>query len=434
MYTIPFGKKDITVSLEGKDLIWERTSSENYHSIDLKEAVFKAMESPEGCEPLSIQLRKENPKSILLLIDDNTRSTPQRIILPVVLDYLDSCGISDSQIKILICLGTHRALSEEEIRNHIGPTIFNRIECTNLNQNDDQFVDFGCTKLGIPIQISKFVLSHDYKIAIGNIIPHMYAGWAGGAKMIQPGVTSSLTTGKTHLLAARHIQEILGNPENPVRLEMETIARTAGLNFIINTVLNDEGRTVAVVGGDLVEAHRKGCKLGEPLFSMTIPQKADIVIAGAKPADRDLWQGFKPLNNCGIAVKDGGTLILVIDAPEGIAPDHKQLVAYGTGGSEAVEKAIKDGSATDEVAAATYLAYWNTRKRITIVLVTNGISREEAKLIGCETASNIEEAIKIAESNYHGLQGGKPTYGLIKYGADLIIKCSNFIIEKSKNL
>ena len=56
----------------------------------------------------------------------------------------------------------------------------------------------------------------------------------------------------------------------------------------------------------------------------------------SRPADRDLRQGFKPVNNCGMVVKDGGTLILLIPAPEGIAPDHTQLVDFGTACAEEV--------------------------------------------------------------------------------------------------
>ena len=94
-------------------------------------------------------------------------------------------------------------------------------------------MDLGVTPLGIPIQVSRRYLESDIRIAVGNIIPHMYAGWAGGAKMVQPGVTSAVTTGRTHLIAGPLVYETLGEVDNPVRKEMEEIAVRSGLKFIL---------------------------------------------------------------------------------------------------------------------------------------------------------------------------------------------------------
>ena len=86
-------------------------------------------------------------------------------------------------------------------------------------------------------------------IAVGNVIPHMYAGWAGGAKMVQPGFTSAVTTGRTHLIAGPRVYQILGNIDNEVRKEMETIAVKSGLKFIVNVVLDASGTVAGGVAG-----------------------------------------------------------------------------------------------------------------------------------------------------------------------------------------
>src|SRR5208283_5337046 len=136
------------------------------------------------------------------------------------------------------------------------------------------------------------------------------------------------------------------------------------------------------------QAHRAGVELARPIYTLHLPEVPDIVIASSHPADRDLWQGFKPVNNCGMLVKDGGTLILLIPAPEGIAPDHMQLVDFGTTPAEEVLALVAAGKVADEVAAATYLAYDRTRRRIHVALVTDGISGEEAAQIGA-TATTV---------------------------------------------
>ena len=123
------------------------------------------------------------------------------------------------------------------------------------------------------------------------------------------------------------------------------------------------------------------------------------------------------MNNCGIAVRDNGVLILVIDAPEGIAPDHLELVEFGTSGTEAVLKLLEQGRVRDRVAAATYMAFWNTARRINVILVSNGITDQGAKKIGIRSVGTIDEAFKLACSV---LGTDKPTVGVIPYGADVI--------------
>ena len=415
--TIPFGISNLTCRLPAASIAWIMEEEEGQPAVDIPKAVLDAIEHPIGTAPLQQLLNRKPEGSILILIDDNTRATPQHLILPVLLEAMKGYGVKPEQITLMVCLGTHRALDEQELQERVGDEVYRDYRCINLPQDDADFLDLGTTKAGTPIQVSSFYMAHDFKIAIGNIIPHMYAGWAGGAKMIQPGVTSSLTTARTHLLAARYISTILGNVENPIRLEMEEIARTTGLDFIINTVINNLSEVVALVGGDVVQAHRRGVALAEPIFTRTIDARVPIVIAGAKPAERDLWQGFKPLNNCGLAVEDDGVLILVIEAPEGISPDHQELVALGTRTTAEVLAMLERKEIQDEVAAATYMAYRATKERMSVILVTTGISAVEAAKIGAYAVPTMDEALVLAAK----LTSGK-TIGIIPYGADVIIR------------
>jgi len=415
--TIPFGTSELTFKLPAANIAWVLDEDEGQPAVDITKAVLEVIEHPIGTAPLQQLLNRKPEGSILILIDDNTRATPQHLILPVLLEAMRGYGVKPEQITLMVCLGTHRPLDVQELQQRVGDEVYRQYRCINLPQSNTDFIDLGTTKAGTPIQVSSLYMAHDFKIAIGNIIPHMYAGWSGGAKMIQPGVTSSLTTARTHLLAAKHISTILGNVENPIRLEMEEIARTTGLDFIINTVINNLSEVVALVGGDVVLAHRLGVALAEPIFARTIDKRVPIVIAGAKPADRDLWQGFKPLNNCGLAVEGGGVLILVIEAPEGISPDHQELVALGSRTTVEVLAMLERKEIQDEVAAATYMAYRVTKERVSIILVTSGISATEAAKIGAFAVTTMDEALALAAK----LTSSK-TIGIIPYGADVIIR------------
>jgi len=413
--TLPYGHSTRTIDVPSKNLAWIEGPGHGPAIPDIAAAVRNAIRNPIGSPTLG-ELVKRHGKRTLLLVDDSTRSTPQALILPILLDELNAAGVSDSDISIMVALGTHRHMRHRELAERVGAAVLNRVPVFNLSQDPKDFVDLGVTPLGIPIHVSRRYLESEISIAVGNIIPHMYAGWAGGAKMVQPGVTSAVTTGRTHLIAGPRVYEILGNVDNEVRKEMETIAIQSGLKFILNVVLDASGTVAGVVAGDVVKAHRAGVEIARPIYTIQLKERPDIVVASSHPADRDLWQGFKAVNACGMLVKDGGTLILMIPAPEGIAPDHQPLVDFGTTPGDAVLAMVAEGRVADEVAAATYLAFDQTRKRITVALVSDGISNQEATKIGI-TSTNVFPDVLAAALARHGSEA---RIGVITQGADIM--------------
>ena len=416
---LPYGHEERTIEIPSENLAWIEGPKHAPPIPDINAAVRDVIRNPIG-SPTLTELVARHGKRTLLLVDDSTRSTPQKLILPILLDELNAAGVPDSEISAMIALGTHRRMEHKEIAERVSEAVLHRIPVTNLSHDPKDFVDLGVTPLGIPIHVSRRYLESPITIAIGNIIPHMYAGYAGGAKMVQPGVTSALTTGRTHLIAGPRVYEILGNVDNEVRKEMETIAIQSGLKFIVNVVLDASGDVAGVVAGDVVKAHRAGVDIARPIYTLNLTERPDIVVASSHPADRDLWQGFKPVNNCGMLAKDGGTLILMIPAPEGIAPDHTQLVDFGTTPGDKVMELVNAGLVKDEVAAATYLAFDQTRRRLNVILVSDGISDSEARKIGITATTDFNEALATALKRH----GRDARIGVVTQGADIMAKFS----------
>ena len=52
-----------------------------------------------------------------------------------------------------------------------------------------------------------------------------------------------------------------GRADSPARQNIEEAARIAGLDFILNVVINSKKEIVAAVAGDFIEAHRKGAEI-----------------------------------------------------------------------------------------------------------------------------------------------------------------------------
>lgn len=412
---LPYGNETRSVAIPEANLAWVDGPKNAPPAADLRSAVRDAIRNPIGSPALK-ELVEKHGKKTLILVDDGTRSTPQAMILPILLDELNEAGVADSDISVMVGLGTHRRMNDTELTARVGEAVWQRVTVENLSQKPEDFVDMGVTPLGVPIHVSRRYLESEISIAVGNIIPHMYAGWAGGAKMVQPGVTSALTTARTHLMAGPRVYEILGQVDNPVRAEMEQIAVKSGLKFIVNVVLNAHSEVVAVVAGDVIQAHRRGVEIARPIYTLELDEQPDIIVASSHPADRDLWQGFKPVNNCGMLVKDGGTLILLHPAPEGIAPDHTTLVELGQTPAETVKRMVEEGKIADEVAAATYLAYDQTRRRIQVTLISDGISPEEGAKIGLCATTDFDQALQDALIRH----GKNARIGVITHGADII--------------
>src|SRR5205085_5002054 len=57
---------------------------------------------------------------VLILIEDGTRGTPIPRVLPYVLNELHEAGIADDAITLLTAQGTHREMTEDELKQKLG--------------------------------------------------------------------------------------------------------------------------------------------------------------------------------------------------------------------------------------------------------------------------------------------------------------------------
>jgi nickel-dependent lactate racemase len=110
-------------------------------------------------------------------------------------------------------------------------------------------------------------------------------------------------------MAAKVLDQMLGNADNPIRLEIESIARNSGLTMILNTVMNSDGSIAKVVAGDLVAAHREGVKYAQMVYCAEIPVTPDVMVVNAYPGCLDLWQTGKGMTAGAMLLKPGGDMI-----------------------------------------------------------------------------------------------------------------------------
>ena len=281
-----------------------------------EEEVRRALREPVGA-PLLRDIVKPGEK-IAVITSDITRPCPSYQMLPALLDELAAAGVQDSDITIVIAVGSHRANTDEEIRKLVGEAVFGRIRC--INSNSAGYVHVGETAVGTPIDICTPVAEADRRICLGNIEYHYFAGYSGGAKAIMPGVSTRAAIQSNHSMMVRDeacAGKIAGNP---IREDIEAAAAVLGVDYILNVVLDEHKKIVKAVAGDVTAAHREGVKFLDSLYQKKIAKEADIVVAsqGGAPKDLNLYQTQKALNNAKAAVRQGGVIVLMGSCREGL--------------------------------------------------------------------------------------------------------------------
>ena len=422
-FQLPYGNQELALSVEDKNFLFYASPVRTAPVPDQAVLLRESLDHPIGARRLEESVRPG--MKIVVIVDDVTRPTPKKMILAEVLRRLKTGGVGSGQIKIVIGLGTHRKMTQAEISRYLGDENIQGHELVHIGYQDrSRFVNLGTSENGTPIEVYREVVEADYKVAIGNIVPHTIAGWGGGAKMIQPGVCSEATTAVTHLMAAtqQQVLDVCGCADNLCRQEMEKIAGQVGLDFIVNTVLNEQKRILGVFSGHYIRAHRAGVELARQVLCPVIPAQADILVASANPAHIDFWQGCKPYIFSMHGVRPGGVLIFAIDGSEGLcgnAPQHEAtLRKYSLRPFEELKELVAKGEIDDVVGIHVPLFHATVRHRVTTICVSTGFSREDKQCLGFLHADTLEDALKGA----FAMTSPEAKVGIIPYAGETLVR------------
>ena len=327
-------------------------------------------------------------KSACILASDITRPAPSHLMLPPLIRRLNCLGIAD--LKIVFALGTHRRMTAEEecLLLH---------DCTSLPyvQHDPKnCISLGETRRGTPVEILDTVASSDLIVATGNIEYHYYAGYSGGAKAVLPGVSSERSVIKNHELM-RDPLSTTGRLDSPVRQDMEDAAKIAGLDFILNVVLNGKKEIVQSVAGDFISAHRIGAATVDRMYRRSVrPAEIVVTCAGGRPKDLNLFQAQKALDNAKNAALPGGSIILVAECCEGLGhPVFERWAREATSAEDCWERFGREYEFGGHKAA--FLAKQSMQHHLILV---SALPRERAEMCYFTPAATLEEALQLAKA------------------------------------
>jgi nickel-dependent lactate racemase len=176
--------------------------------------------------------------TVCIIVDDYTRSTPTSEILSFLLPALEAKGIKKKNVFFLFASGSHLLMNEKEKRARLSDDIFeNYCSMDHLFFDKSNLVKKGNFDDGAPIYINKYALEADIRIAVGTLVPHMPAGFSGGAKMLLPGIAGEDTVHHMHVVGALYPKQAIGITDTLPRKLMEVLAQTAEPFAILNVIL-----------------------------------------------------------------------------------------------------------------------------------------------------------------------------------------------------
>ena len=311
-----FGTGVQTVEVPDKNLMGVLMSNDVPRELMNEAEVVRALENPIGTPRLKEIVHPG--EKIAIITSDITRPCPSYRILPALLDELYAAGCRAEDVTLVFALGSHRGHTPEEMKKLAGERAFNEIRCVDSDRAD--CVHMGVTDAGTPVDITRAVAEADRRICLGNIEYHYFAGYSGGAKAIMPGVSTREAIQCNHRMMVREEAHAGNLDTNPLRQDLEQAAQICGVDFIVNVVLDEHKQIVRAVAGDLVKAHREGCRFLDKMYLKELDSRADIVLVsqGGAPKDLNLYQTQKALDTAKHAVKNGGTIILIGSCKEGL--------------------------------------------------------------------------------------------------------------------
>lgn len=351
-----------------------------------------------------------------IAVTDRTRSTPNTLIVPILLDQLNALGIPDERITVISGGGMHAADTPDELVRNVGQVVVDRVDViTNDPDNDDVMVDLGTTKIGTPVEVHQCFAEADIKIGVTNVMPCMLAGWSGSGKIVMPGVSSRRAIYHNHKFFVEPLMELgcaslmgVMPPENPIRADIEDFATISGIDLLVNTVLNSERQLVDVFSGQHVTAHRAAKDRMLSSVEVSPSQAADVLVAGVGDSalEVSLFQGGSRV--CGGVdryLKPGGTLIMVNACHEGIYEgfEHEKFRNWMHQMPTPAEigQLVDDEKMGGEKGCVLFTFSWLLHEMdCRVIIVTEGMTEDELADIHLDHATDLQEAFDDALENY----------------------------------
>jgi nickel-dependent lactate racemase len=313
-------------------------------------------------------------------------------------------------IHILVALGTHQPLSEEQICTRLGITtqqrrskyasvkffnhrwekpetftLIGRIGASEIEQITD-----GLFNEEVNVAINKLIFEYDEFFIVGPVFPHEVIGFSGGHKYIFPGIAGSEIINFFHWLSAViTIPAIIGNKRTPPRQIVEKAASLVKVPRKLFAIVSIDNQLKGLFIGDCKQAWEKAADLSKDVHIVYKDKPYHTILGEAPTMYDDIWTAAKVAYKLDPILADGGTLIIYAPHISEISYTHGKFldkIGYHTRDYFLKQMDKFAGIPRAAMAHSTHVKGLGTfvngveRPRVNVILAT-GISKERCEKV-----------------------------------------------------
>jgi nickel-dependent lactate racemase len=304
--------------------------------------VAERIATPLASEPLRTLARGK--RLVGIAVDDIARPTPVHEFLPQVVDELLAAGVPEDGIQVFVASGAHRTPVLGDVVRKIGAPLAERLKIVYHNPYDN-LADLGHTSSGVPIAINRSYLACDFRISIGGITPHDFAGFGGGYKTVTVGLSGIRALHETHIKRIAEFDAGVARIDgNRFQEYVQEIGAKVGIDFAINVVMTARRGIADLYAGDPDAVFRSACASARERYATPATGGYDVAVLNAYPKDIDWVQSMMALNvgffGNETLVAEGGTVVLTTPAIDGGTLHYlgaEGMEGYARPGAEAMQ-------------------------------------------------------------------------------------------------
>lgn len=279
---------------------------------------------------------------VLVLIPDGTRTMP----VPLFFDLLErELGPRVAALDFLVALGTHRAMSDEQLGRLVGREVTRGRAGRSLvlNHRWDQpetFVDLGAISEGeiaklsggrlhqeVRVALNRLVREYDRILICGPVFPHEVAGFSGGTKYLFPGIAGREIIDFTHWLGALVTSfETIGRRDTPVRAVIDRAASLVDRPLSLLAVVVEHDGVAGVFCGAVREAWEQAAALSARRHVTWVEKPFRRVLSVMPELYDDLWTAAKGMYKAEPVVADGGEVVIYAPHVREVSYTHGRVI------------------------------------------------------------------------------------------------------------
>lgn len=338
-------------------------------------------------------------KKVLIVPPDYTRfHSNAGFITNHLYHYYTNLGV---HVDILPALGTHLAMSKEEVLEMYGDIPFEKMLYHDW-RNDvipvgivpkDYVAEIteGLWDKDVQLETNKIIMdkSYDLILSVGQVVPHEVIGMANQAKNIFVGAGGKNTINETHMIGAVFgMERMMGKDHTAVRkvfdYGMEHFMQELPLHYIltVTTAPNNEIVTHGLFMSKDREGLNHAVELAQEKNINWVDEGIKKAIVYLDPKEfKSTWLGNKSVYRTRMAIADGGELIVLAPGVTKFGEDleiDKLIRKYGYATRlEVLELFKQNKDLQDNMSAAAHLIHGTSDNRFNISYAVKHLTEEE---------------------------------------------------------